>query len=224
MKKAAKFFHGTKPLNLSRMKFLAVVFCSIVALFAHGANIEVCPSCEIKSLRDALKVSQPFDVINIKSGVYIDHAIELTMPLTLIGEKGSVLDGGDQGEILTLHADSIIIKGLTFRNVGLSYTKDWAGISSDRVKGCRIENNTFEKTFFGIYLRKSEDCVVSGNYMDGEAEQEMTSGNGIHFWYCKNMLVENNQVLRHRDGIYFEFVKHSIVKNNLSKNRMNGRF
>lgn len=202
------------------MRGISLLVFVLLGLNANSANLEVCPNCEMSSLRKAVKTSQPFDVIWVRKGVYIDHGLIIDKPLTIIGEEGSIIDGNAEGEILTLRADSVIIKGLTFRNVGLSYTKDWAAISSDNVAHCRIEDNSFERSFFGIYLRKSSYCVVSGNKMNGEAVAEMTSGNAIHFWYCNNMRVENNIVERHRDGIYFEFVKHSLVQGNLSRNNV----
>ena len=46
------------------------------------------------------------------------------------------------------------------------------------------------------------------------------SGNAIHLWYCKQIVVENNQVRGHRDGIYLEFVDDSRVRNNISENNL----
>src|SRR5690606_24474241 len=94
--------------------------------------------------------------------------------------------------------------------------EDRAGIRFDRSHNFTIRNNKLLNTFFGIYLAYSNDGIVEGNYLEGKAVEEMSSGNAIHLWYCKRVVIENNEVRGHRDGIYFEFVDNSVIKNNLS--------
>ena len=114
-------------------------------------------------------------------------------------------------------ADSVTVRGLVFRNVGVSFVEDRAAIKVDEVWQCRIEDNRFENTFFGIYLAKTAQCRVAGNVLEGAGPTETQSGNGIHLWYSKEIEVENNIIRGHRDGIYFEFVEDSRVANNLSE-------
>ncbi len=37
--------------------------------------------------------------------------------------------------------------------------------------------------------------------------RDATSGNGIHLWHSRDIVIQGNQVSGHRDGIYFEFVR-----------------
>jgi nitrous oxidase accessory protein len=110
-----------------------------------------------------------------------------------------------------------VLKGFKIRNVGFSFTKDWAGIKVDNKHYCTIEDNTLLDTYFGIYLKKSNHSVIKNNVLQSKAENEVNSGNGIHLWYCEDILIENNQVKGHRDGIYFEFVESSRIIGNLSE-------
>ena len=48
------------------------------------------------------------------------------------------------------------------------------------------------------------------------AKEEMSSGNAVHLWYCKDITVKDNVVKHHRDGIYLEFVDNSQVSGNIS--------
>lgn len=192
-------------------------FCTVPVM---ATVIEVCPGCEVQTLQQAIDQANSFDSILLSKGVYKTYNIVVDKPLTITGESGAILDGDYKGEIMTLRSDSILIRGITFRDVGISYTKDWAAISSDKVKHCTIENNTFLNAFFGIYLRKSTDCKIRGNTLIGQAEEEMSSGNAIHLWYCKRMTVINNHVTQHRDGIYFEFVSESRVEQNISEHNI----
>ena len=92
---------------------------------------------------------------------------------------------------------------------------DWKSVFN-----CTISNNKFINNFFAIYLAKSANCTISNNYIEGEKKRETNSGNGIHLWYCKDISVENNTILNHRDGIYFEFVRNGKITNNFSKENL----
>lgn len=185
--------------------------------FAKGITISVCEKCPLNNLSDAVKGAQPHDTIILEKGIYPTHELEITIPLSLIGKEGAVVDGMNQGEIIIIHADSVNILNLTIKNVGTSYTHDWAAISSDKAHYCRIENNKILDTFFGMYIRKSSHFSIRNNQIISNATMESSSGNAIHLWHCDSMLIEKNEVKMHRDGIYFEFVKNSIIKDNISK-------
>lgn len=199
------------------LKNLVLFICLSLSFSSYCREIEMCSNCEAKSLSAAVDLAKPFDVIKIKKGIYPTVGVEITVPLTLIGEEGAILDAENKGEIITVHADSVSISYITFRNIGTSFTKDWAAVSTDKVKYLRFEHNRLENTFFGIYLRKSSHCIIANNIARGEAVKEMTSGNAIQLWYCDSILIEKNDVRKHRDGIYFEFVKNSIIRGNYSE-------
>ncbi|MGB0403509.1 MAG: NosD domain-containing protein, partial [Salibacteraceae bacterium] len=186
-------------------------------LFGTSKEIEVCLTCSVSSIQQAHDLASAYDVINIKKGIYPTHSVQLLKPITLQGEEGAILDAEQEGEILIIHSDSVNIFDLTFQNVPLSYTKDWAAISSDKANYCRIENNTLLNNFFGMYIRKSKHFSILNNRVVSNATQEVNSGNAIHLWYCDSMNIQNNLVKNHRDGIYFEFVKRSLIKNNVSE-------
>ena len=163
----------------------------------------------------ALKMSQSGDTILIEKGIYIEPNLLIKHPICLIGIDYPTIENNKQKEIITIESDSVSIIGLHLQNIKVSYINDFAAIKVNRQKHCVFENNRLENTFFGIFLKQSKDCIIRGNYIKGNAENEMSSGNAIHLWYCKNILVENNQARNHRDGIYLEFVDNSIVKNNI---------
>jgi nitrous oxidase accessory protein len=182
--------------------------------------IEVCVDCPVTKIKSAIAQASDADQIIIHAGLYKEGNIIVDKSVHILGIDYPILDGEGETEILTIVADSVIIEGLHIRNVGTSYLEDRAGIRIKKSKHFKIINNQLYDTFFGIYLEHSKHGMISGNEIKGEAEQEMSSGNAIHLWYCKNILVENNEVLRHRDGIYFEFVDSSLIRNNLSADNL----
>ncbi len=88
------------------------------------------------------------------------------------------------------------------------------------MKYCTIEDNRLIDTYFGIYLKKIKHTIIRNNTMEGIAKNEVNSGNGIHLWYCEDILIEGNQIRGHRDGIYFEFVENSRILGNVSEDNI----
>lgn len=189
-------------------------FISLNSAFAN--TIEVCSSCAIKTISDAIKKAEPHDTILVKKGTYKEHNIGILKPLTIIGENNPVIDGEDKGEIITIQSDNVTIDGLTIVNVGTSYTSDYAAIRVVKSKDFLIQNNTLNRLFFGIYLEKSNHGKVLNNTIKGDAVDEYNSGNGIHLWYCNHVEIVGNSSRNVRDGIYLEFSDYIEIRDNES--------
>ena len=185
-----------------------------------GIVLEVCASCQITSIQTAVKSINDYDTLLIKKGIYKEGNIIINKPLYLLGENFPILDGENKGEILTITANNVTIEGLQIQNVGTSYMEDRAGIRMKKVKNFTIKNNRLYNTFFGIYLENSSHGIIENNELIGEAVEEMSSGNAIHLWYCKDIIVEKNLVKNHRDGIYLEFVDNSKIQHNISEDNL----
>ena len=156
-------------------------------------------------------------VIRILAGVYTEPTILVRQPLTLIGDTGAILDGEGKHEIIVVGADSVTIRGLTFRNTGTSQATDRAALRVVESAGCLIESNRFENTLFGIYLQRVNACLVRRNVLRGMLGSQTVTGNGLHLWSSRDVVLEDNVIIGHRDGIYFEFVTNGVVRNNRSE-------
>jgi len=180
--------------------------------------IKVCSNCFFTKLEDALKFSKPRDTIIVYNGKYILNELIINKPLTLLGDNGPIISGNGKYEMLIIMSDSVIIKGFRFENSGYGFNKDFSALRIKNCKGCIIENNVFINNMWSIYVENSQNVVIRNNYINGGKEDSSGtySGNGIHLWYCKNIIIENNEITGHRDGIYFEFVDSSIIRNNKS--------
>ena len=175
---------------------------------------------QLNSIGQAIKNAADGDTIRVMPGHYLEHELLVDKKIILIGEKYPVIDAENQSGVMLIQADGVEVRGFVIRQAGLSYIRDNAGIKLDGVKNCRIEDNRFVNNFFAIYLAKSENCRISGNIIQAQAERETAAGNGIHLWYCKNIEIEANTVSGHRDGIYLEFVEQGKIRANLSKNNL----
>ncbi len=182
--------------------------------------IEICPSCRISTIKEGVRMAADFDTLLVKKATYREYNIQITKPITIIGQDYPVIDGEDKGEIITILSDHVTVDGLFIINVGTSYTSDFAAIRVVKSEHFLIQNLVLEKLFFGIYLEKSKNGKIYHNKILGDAKNEYNSGNGIQLWYSQNVVIEQNLVQHVRDGIYLEFSDNITIDNNISSNNL----
>jgi nitrous oxidase accessory protein len=184
-------------------------------------EIVVGPTGEHRTVRAGLAAAADGDVVTIRRGVYAERDLTIDRSITLRGERGAVIDGRrGKASILIVRADHVTITGLTIRNVGISYVDDHAAIKVKERKNIAVEWCTIENGFFAVYLERCENVRVRYNRCIARNGMESNSGNGVHAWTCRNVLVEGNTFRGHRDGIYFEFMKQGTVLRNHSEGNM----
>jgi nitrous oxidase accessory protein len=168
-----------------------------------------------RSIAETLAAAPRGARVVIRAGTYAEPTIIVERPVQIVGDGWPVLDGGG-GPILVIRADSVRIAGLLFRNVRTSYVEDRAAIRVEDASDCVIEANRIETSFFGVYLARSQNCVIADNVIVGDALLESAAGNGIHLWYSRYNRIVRNRITGHRDGIYLEFVEDTEVDENIS--------
>ncbi len=201
-------------------KILTISFLLLSAAQLHSQPLEVCNSCKVSSLKEAINLASARDTILVREGTYKEFNIVIDKPLTIKGENFPIIDGEDQGEIIRIVSNGVTIDGLFIINVGTSYTSDHAAIRVVRSEDFVIQNVVLEKLFFGIYLEKSNNGTIYHNKIIGDAKDEYNSGNGIQLWYSNNVVVSHNIVQQVRDGIYLEFSDNITIKENISTNNL----
>ncbi len=173
------------------------------------------PSPSALTLTAALARVSRHGRIVVHPGIYRESTLVIQRPVHLEGLPGAVLDGEGNRGLLIVNADSVRVRGFTFRNTGASHTEDRAAIRVFESIACEIAGNHFESTFFALHLQRVDGCVVRGNTMRGLAGSQSSTGNGVHVWSSRNVLVEENRITGHRDGIYFEFTREATARRNV---------
>ena len=187
---------------------------------APPREIVVDPRGPVSTIGAALAIARDGDRLTIRAGTYREPTIFVNRSVRITGDAGSVIDGQMERALMIVTADDVTIRGLTLRGTGSSHVEDRAAIRVLDARGCRIEQNRLEDTFFGISLERTTHCVVAGNEVRGSGTATGPGGNAIHVWQSDSVRVEGNLVTGHRDGIYFEFVRGGIVTGNTSRNNL----
>jgi len=201
--------------------FKLFILIGFLVTNGHGATLTVSPSSSgYTSLKSAIKAASIGDTIFIDAGIYKENTLIVSKPLTIIGRNSPILDGNNKGTILEVNADNVTINNIVFKNVGKSYTTDYAAIHVHDAKYFHFENNTMNNVFFGFHIEKSKNGTIKNNRIHGNATTEQSSGNGIHLWHSSKIHILGNTIEHMRDGFYFEFVKHSFIEHNYSHNNI----
>lgn len=183
---------------------------------AQPATVVVSPDGPVRTVAEGVRRAPTGGRVLVRRGTYREPTVVVERAVTLEGEGWPTLDGEGARELLRVTAAGVTVRGLRFANVGRSYTEDRAALRVVRTTGCVIADNRFDDAFYGVYLADVADCRIERNRFVAHAASEAASGNGIHLWSSRDVLVADNDVRGHRDGIYFEFVRHGRVERNVS--------
>ena len=172
------------------------------------------------SIRHVIEAASSGDTIYVHGGTYQEGNIIIDKPLALIGLDQPKLDGQKKYEIVSIKADSVLLKGFRIQHSGRASLDDPGGVKVYDSKHVHILNNHLYDNFFGIYLQYSQHCIVKGNILEAFGQEEQEIGNGIHCWKSEDLQIIGNTITGHRDGIYFEFVYRSVVWRNISSDNL----
>lgn len=159
-----------------------------------------------------LAAAAPGATVVVPPGVYAGPLL-IEKPVVLIGQGNPVIDGGGIGDVITINAPAVTIRGFVVRNSGDSLDHEHAGITGLAAQAT-LENNRLENVLFGIYLKNAPNSVVRNNLVLSKALEIGRRGDSIRLWYCERALVEGNTVRDGRDVIIW-YAPHSIVRNNV---------
>ena len=85
----------------------AIGYILVLMPFLSHAETQVCESCPVSSITEAVAQAQPHDTLVVQKGTYYENDILVDKPLTIIGIDFPVIDGKEQGEIFTIVSDSV---------------------------------------------------------------------------------------------------------------------
>ncbi|MBE7551260.1 MAG: nitrous oxide reductase family maturation protein NosD [Anaerolineales bacterium] len=225
------------------MKRLSIIFLSSLILVGFillpansASSSSFIPHPSSFNLQAALDAAQPGQTIQVPSGVYQGN-FTISKPVTLEGVDWPILDGNNQGTIITINGTpDVTIRGLVIRNTGTRLDKEDAGIAVNQSPRLVVENNRLENILFGIKVKDSADSQVVNNIIGAKKDLDVAArGDSLLIWYSENSQVIGNQVSHGRDvvlwynngavirdnvifgnryGLHFMYCDDNIVENN----------
>ena len=198
--------------SLFLLTLFGTMLCLTVPLSAAERQLQH-HETDIQAVLDTLPAGT---TLRIPAGHYPVH-LQIRIPVTLVGESGTILDGKDSGDVIRVSAADVELRGLEIINSGHNLTDMNAGIFVERTADrILIENNTFDHNAFGIWLDASKAPRVIGNRIHGDpSRRSQDRGNGIHLYAVTDGEVRGNEVWETRDGIYIDTSQNNTLADNV---------
>ena len=154
-------------------------------------------------LQAVLDRAQDGDVIELAPGEY-KGAIRIERRVVLSGRPGAVLDGGGAGNVVTVTAPDVTIRGVTIRGSGHDLETMDSGVFLEKTaERALVENNRFEGNLFGIYVHGATGSRVLRNIIEGvRGGRRNEAGNGVSLWNAPDVTIAENTFRYGRDGIF----------------------
>ena len=187
---------------LSFLRILpAAIFAAGVPGFAVAETLKAVPEQPLQAVLDR---AQDGDVIELAPGEY-KGAIRIERRVVLTGRPGAVLDGGGAGNVVTVTAPDVTIRGVTIRGSGHDLQTMDSGVFLEKTaERALIENNRFEGNLFGIYVHGATGSRVLHNIVEGvQGGRRQEAGNGVSLWNAPDVTIaENTLPLRPRRHLH----------------------
>ena len=143
------------------MRLLFIFFLCTFSLQAQ--KLEVGANKPYRTIKQALNASKDGDTVLVHKGIYKEGNIRVDKKIVFVGKDFPVLDGQKKVEVLSIHADSVIVKGFRVINSGFAALEDPCGIKVYNKSFVLIEGNQLDDNFFGIYIQNGRNCIVKNN-------------------------------------------------------------
>ncbi|MCP4357822.1 MAG: nitrous oxide reductase family maturation protein NosD [Chloroflexi bacterium] len=170
-----------------------------------------------EELATVVAAAQPGDTIEVTGGTYTG-SLEIDTPLTLIGVDWPTLDGENEGTVLKISAPGVTLRGFVIKNSGDSLDQENSGLAIEATDTL-IENNRFEDTLFGIYLRHAHNSTIRNNIISSKDLEVQRRGDAIRVWYSNGVAIEDNVISKGRDVVLWYSERLSVRNNEVSDGR-----
>lgn len=184
---------------LSRV-FPAALVAAGFSGFAAAGTLTAAPDRPLQEMLDRAKDG---DVVELASGVY-KGTIRIDRSVILSGSAGAVLDGDGTGNVITVTAPDVALRGLTVRGSGNDLQAMNSGIFLEK-KALRasIEDNHLSGNLFGVYIHGAAGSQVLRNKIEGLRDVRLSeAGNGVSLWNAPDVVIADNTFRYGRDGIF----------------------
>jgi nitrous oxidase accessory protein len=180
----------------------------------------------------------------LEPGIYSGN-VTIAKSITIEGSPSAIVDAGGAGSAFDIGAADVAIRGITIRNTGNSLDRENAGISAREAPGLIVENCTFERVLFGIFLRQSPGSTIRNNLIGGmdfepgrrgdairvwETNDTLITGNVVDggrdsvMWYSDGLVVADNVFTNGRYGLHFMYSHDATITNNVLEGNSVGGF
>ncbi|MGA2680814.1 MAG: NosD domain-containing protein [Candidatus Bathyarchaeia archaeon] len=141
--------------------------------FENGANYQIVDlndSLGYNTIQDAVSSFATYEghLLLVKSGTYQEN-VAVNKPLTFTSQNNqtTIIDGADNGTVLSIDADNVAVTGFTIKNTGSPSAAIGTGILLENAQNCTVNNNIVTDNYVGVLLVNSTYNVFRSNEING---------------------------------------------------------
>ncbi len=175
------------------------------------------------SLLDANPLQKAIDnapsgaTIKLTKAKYIGNLI-INKPLTILGkEDGVIIDGDNNGTVITINSSHVTLKNLTIINSGSLMYKLNSAIKINKARYCEINSCKILNSLYGIDMVMVKDSLIINNYITSKKQTIPLRGDAMKIWYSNNNIFKNNIIDSSRD-VTLTYSNNNLITNNIFKN------
>lgn len=157
--------------------------------------------------------AQSADTLRLGPGLHLGPLV-IERSTVVLGAPGSVLRGTGQGSVLEIRAPHSVVRGLRIEGSGRDPDRYDAGVQV-RADSVTLEDLVIRDVLFGVYLQQVRHVTLRRLDIAGpRGLRESQMGDGILFYYSRDLVAEGNRIADVRDGIYFSYTDSVQVSEN----------
>jgi parallel beta-helix repeat protein len=169
-------------------------------------------------IQDAIDNASDGDTVFVYSGVY-NEQVSINKSINLFGENKSttIINGQENGCIITLLADNNIVTNFTIKNAGFNGNEDIAGIivysSSNQISETIITSDT--ENAYGVLLVNSSYNIITMNIIHNNYHSGIEVRGGQENSITYNLLFNNSHSSLDFGYSSKNFISENKIKDNI---------
>ena len=200
-------------------------------------------SADINPLQNAINHAHAGDTIKLSAGLYLGNIL-INKPLTLLGkESGVIIQGEQQGSVITITASHVRLENLTITDSGDQIIALDAAVAMKQVSHCTITKCSIQNSLYGIDMKMVNDSNITHNRITSNGKEKPMRGDALKIWYSNRNIISHNSITASRDitlvfsndtlfsdnnvtygrhGLAMERSKHTAIRHNLFRYNSTG--
>lgn len=153
------------------------------------------------------------DTLRFAPGVHAGPLV-IERATVVLGAPGAVLRGTGRGSVLEIRAPRTTVRSLRIEGSGRDPDHYDAGVHV-RADSVTLEDLEIRDVLFGVYVEQVRHVILRRLDIEGPRRlRESEMGDGILFYYARDLVADSNRIAYVRDGIYFSYTDSVQVTGN----------
>ena len=183
-------------------------------------------------LQARIDAAAPGTTLTLAPGIYAGPIV-IGRPLTILGEPGTVIDGGGVGSVVTIAAPDVELAGLTVQGGGREVVGSPSGVLLLRsATRAYVHDVRVRHSYIGVTVQRTHDArlerldilgsgIISGELHatgttgegagDGGGDESHLRGDGIWLYDTRGVSVRDSRIDIVRDGIYLSYARDTVI-------------